>query len=288
MATRSIVTSQPDVECDVCDRRLLRGEQPDVFLAAGRRHLVCELCAPRAVQEGWLRETDGQASGPPATRPRRRRGLLERLATPFRARPPARPVNGAVEARSAQLPRDRAEGLYDFLDGQGRAAVTGATPIPARAPEPLQTPFAGDVDDARFAHHEPALGGQVPAPDDRELPPGPDLNPLDPQLEHAVATFNASEHPRRVAGVGRALGPPAVSVRHSEHARSVATIVVAWELCWYRYEVDLDQAPPAARAVAQGSELGELVREECVANAVADESGTLRLSDAHADPRQGS
>jgi hypothetical protein len=60
MATRTIVTSQPDVECDVCERRLLRGEQPDVFLAAGRRRIVCELCAPRAAHEGWLRGTDSQ------------------------------------------------------------------------------------------------------------------------------------------------------------------------------------------------------------------------------------
>ena len=58
MATRSIVTSQPDVTCDVCQRRLLRGEQPEIFLAAGEPRTVCELCAPRAAHEGWLRETD--------------------------------------------------------------------------------------------------------------------------------------------------------------------------------------------------------------------------------------
>jgi len=40
MATRSIVTSQPDVACDVCGRRLLRGELPDVFLAGGQRRTV--------------------------------------------------------------------------------------------------------------------------------------------------------------------------------------------------------------------------------------------------------
>ena len=54
MATRSIVTSQPDVACDVCGRRLLRGERSDLFLAAGRRRTVCELCAPRAAHEGWM------------------------------------------------------------------------------------------------------------------------------------------------------------------------------------------------------------------------------------------
>jgi hypothetical protein len=246
MATRSIVTSQPDVECDVCERRLLRGEQPDVFLAAGRRHLVCELCAPRAVQEGWLRETGGQAGDQPATRPRRRLSLFERLPVPFRVRQVASAPNGASEA--AQPSYDGAQAPYDFLDGHGGAVTV---PVPALAPEPGLAATA--------------------APDS--------------QLERAVAAFNISEHPRRVAGVGRALGPPAVSVRHSEHAPSVATIVIAWELCWYRYQVDLDQTPPAALVVAQGTELGELMREECVANALADESGTLLLSDAHAGAR---
>ncbi len=61
MATRSIVTSQPDVACDVCERRLLRGEQPDVFLDAGEPRMVCELCAPRAAHQGWLRGSDQHA-----------------------------------------------------------------------------------------------------------------------------------------------------------------------------------------------------------------------------------
>src|SRR5271167_2681364 len=79
MATRTIVTSQPDVLCDVCERRLLRGEQPDIFLAAGERRTVCELCAPRATHEGWLRETDPHSPSLPPLRPRRGRNLFERL-----------------------------------------------------------------------------------------------------------------------------------------------------------------------------------------------------------------
>jgi hypothetical protein len=96
MTTRSIVTSQPDVACDVCMRRLLRGEQPDVFLASGQRLLVCELCAPRATHEGWLRERDAQAATLPPARPRRGRGLLARLKI---RTPPARPAQlvSAVE-----------------------------------------------------------------------------------------------------------------------------------------------------------------------------------------------
>src|SRR5258707_6964925 len=97
MTTRTIVTSQPDVACDVCERRLLRGEQPDVFLAAGRRRIVCELCAPRAVQEGWMRESDRQSVSLPPLRPRRGRSLFDRLSVPFRVRQASRRADPADE-----------------------------------------------------------------------------------------------------------------------------------------------------------------------------------------------
>src|ERR1700728_938501 len=79
MATRSIVTSQPDVECDVCERRLLRGEQPDVFLDAGHPRMVCELCAPRAAHQGWKRGSEEQLLASSSLTGRRGRGLLGRL-----------------------------------------------------------------------------------------------------------------------------------------------------------------------------------------------------------------
>jgi hypothetical protein len=278
MATRSIVTSQPDVECDVCERRLLRGEQPDVFLAAGRRHLVCELCAPRAVQEGWMRETDGQRDSQPATRPRRRRNLLERL--PFRVR------QGTVSLDDADSePALYEQAPYDVLDGDGRAAVPAGgdstAPVPARAPR--RTPAtAADADVEQLAPSQTAAVEETLARDGGEPARASEVTPVDAQLQQAVAAFNAGEHPRRVAGVGRALGAPVVSVRHSDHAHAVITIVIAWELCWYRYEVDLDDVAPAASATGQGTELDELIREECVANAYAQESGTLCLADATA------
>src|SRR5271154_583398 len=122
MATRSIVTSQPDVACDVCERRLLRGEQPDAFLAAGRRRIVCELCAPRAVQEGWLRETESRPLSMPALRPRRGRNLLDRL------RQAARPADGPSAATLEEPPvvRGREAPSYDFLAGY---AAVGAEPL---------------------------------------------------------------------------------------------------------------------------------------------------------------
>ena len=38
------------------------------------------------------------------------------------------------------------------------------------------------------------------------------------------------------------------------------TIVVGWELSWYRYEVDLGNEAAGVRVAAQGTELAELTR----------------------------
>ena len=94
----------------------------------------------------------------------------------------------------------------------------------------------------------------------------------------AIAIFNAGEHPRRVAGVARSLGAPGVSVRPDKDLGSLVSIVIAWELCWYRYGVDVEDPEAGARVLAQGTELSELAREERVANAVADELGALSLT----------
>ena len=241
MATRTIVTSQPDVACDVCERRLLRGEQPDVFIAAGRRRIVCELCAPRAANEGWLRERDTQSMVLPATRQRRRRTLLDRL------RPGARPAAGA----GAQDDQP-----YDFLE----APAAGAKPVPAVAASRGEEQEWAELDGAAGAAEEPEA--MAPASD----------------LELAVAVFNNSEFPRRVAGVARSLGAPEVSVRRAEHLHSLVEIVVAWELCWYRYEVDLGEAEVEVRVAAQGTELSELHRDDRLANAMAADSGVMLLA----------
>jgi len=238
MTTRTIVTSQPDVECDVCERRLLRGEQPDIFLAAGRRRTVCELCAPRAAQEGWLRETSQQSVALPPMRPRRGRSLFERF----------RPAPRQADSEAAGAP-DAGEAPYDLFDGPAEPASTRRVKAePARAGAP-----------ARVA---------------------PVVEPPRSQLilERALEVFNAGEYPRRVAGVARSLGAPVINVRSAEHHEEIVRIVVAWELCWYRYEVDLDDGSPAAVAAGQGTELSELDRDEYLANAIAGEAGAITLT----------
>jgi hypothetical protein len=115
--------------------------------------------------------------------------------------------------------------------------------------------------------------------------------PAEPRQVHAVPTsveqrtisaierFNRSEHPRTIAGVARSLGAPVVVVRPTEEQDSLISIVVSWELCWYRYEVDLSDGGAAVRLAGQGYELTEIPVEDRVeANAAADEYGALTPS----------
>ena len=261
MATRTIVTSQPDVACDVCERRLLRGEQPDVFLAAGRRRIVCELCAPRAAHEGWLRETDGESVTLAPLRPRRGRSLFDRLPVPFRVRQ----VGARGAPREAQVGRptpgvagsvaaveENGQESYELFGDYARAGAEPVAGVRDGAAASEQGPAQADLaeldqqalpaaGDASLAELEP-IAGEPP-------------QPPSPYVEEAIAVFNASEFPRRVAGVARSLGAPEVNIRSAEHLDSVVSIVVAWELCWYRYEVDLSEPVAVAQAIAQGTEL---------------------------------
>ena len=141
-------------------------------------------------------------------------------------------------------------------------------------------------------------GHEAPAPARHASPPAPAREPLAPQRMprnvHAVPTnadlkmaraldlFNASAHRRTVAGVGRSLGAPIVAVRPSASEGSVVTIAVAWELSWYRFEVDLADEAAGVRLADQGTELDELGAAEHVPNAAADDQGELHLVAQHA------
>ncbi|MGH2916936.1 MAG: hypothetical protein ACRDMX_18315, partial [Solirubrobacteraceae bacterium] len=94
----------------------------------------------------------------------------------------------------------------------------------------------------------------------------------------AVALFNESEHTRTIAGVARSLGLPDVAVHPLEAVGSIVRLVVSWELCWYRYEVDLSDGDARVRVAGQGYELSELGEIERRGNAVADERGRLALA----------
>jgi hypothetical protein len=252
MATRAIVTSHPVVACDVCGRRLLRGENPDVFLAGGQRRTVCELCVPRAAAEGWLREADNHALSVRSTRTRRAGSLfgrLRQLREPDQRSPrrESRPPTGSEDGELLE------DGLYDFLDsGSIERSEPYEPELRIGSAEELVEGASGTEPEARAA----STSGEL-------------------KVARALEVFNAGEQPRRVAGVARSLGAPAVTVRPLQESGSTVAIVVAWELCWYRYEVDLGDEAAGPQLVAQGMELDELPDEDRLANAAADERGEL-------------
>ena len=63
--------------------------------------------------------------------------------------------------------------------------------------------------------------------------------------------FNASEHPRTVAGSPARWGCPTSRCTRPTGGR-VVNVVVSWELCWYRYEVDLSDEVPSVRVGRPG------------------------------------
>jgi hypothetical protein len=97
--------------CDVCGRTMLKGERPEPYLAPSReRKLVCQLCAPRAQKEGWIRES----GNPTPVQPPR---PSERGRFPFRRR-----RRGEGLSRAPSSPREDPEPSTNGAHGTGADA----------------------------------------------------------------------------------------------------------------------------------------------------------------------
>ena len=243
----SIRTSHDHDVCDVCTRALLRGENIEVFVNGGRRYSVCELCKPHALQEGWVREgaiPDFQGGG---DRVQRRRSLFGRKRRSERE----------IELQEPAEPRTLDDEL-SFGGGWGVAAqVAGPAPEPVPAAPAAAQGRGSRIREPRHVHAIPTSG--------------------DHKIAVAVDVFNASTHRRTVSGVARSLGAPSVNITPDQTHPSIVWIVVSWELCWYRYEVDLSDPQGHARLDGQGYELSELAEHELIGNASSDGSGALIL-----------
>lgn len=227
MTRKSITTSHTVVTCDVCGRRLLRGERSETFIAGGSRRVVCELCTARAAHEGWLREGLDDI-GVRRNGGSRSRSLLGRL-------------------------RSRRDALL------------------ARAEEDEPEPMAHE----RYERSHRLRTEAQTAPQPREVHAVPTNAEL--KMARAVEVFNASEHPKTLAGVARSLGEPFVCVRPSATEGAVVQVICGWELTWYRFEVDLGNEAAGVRVAEQGSELAELPDADRVANAGFGAGGTVAL-----------
>jgi hypothetical protein len=230
------------VTCDVCGRTILKGERTEAYLApGGHRHQVCDLCAVRAQHSGWIRESG--AGDMPHRQPHSepRRGFFGRMR---RRRPEV-----AAQADMA---------------------------------EPEAEPDAADGSEARV--HEEA---QVVAP-----PPRPRSRPKDPRHVRAVPTtaeakvdralylFNGSQHQRTVAGLARTLGTPHVSAQPDPGHGSQVSVVIAWELSWYRYRVDLGDEGEPVEMLEKGEEIAEIDESQRDWNATLDADGRLQADRA--------
>ncbi len=95
------------------------------------------------------------------------------------------------------------------------------------------------------------------------------------KVERAIDLFNGSDHQRTIAGLARTLGRPWVSIRPDAGTSSEVSLVVAWELSWYRFRIDLGDEDDPVAMLAKGDELGELAGEAGDWNAVLDAEGRV-------------
>ena len=184
-------------------------------------------------------------------------------------------VLGGQRRLVCELCLDRAE-----TDGWLRESAHGDLPAGERRPEPRRSllsrvfgrpqqeePAPNGSGDA-VAASEPERGRQP-----EERPPAPQAQaprrtdarhvravPTNAQVkvERALDLFNASSHARTVAGIARTLGEPWASAHPAPSAPSEVVIVVAWELSWYRYRVDLGDADDPVGLLGKGEELEEI------------------------------
>jgi hypothetical protein len=188
---------------------------------------VCELCTDRAYNEGWIRESAHDEMPATTRRPDQRRGVLGRL----RRRRPAEAGSEPVVAET-EAPVEFDESIA------APEPVYEEEPVAEAQPEPWAPPPRQHRRDARHVRAVPT-NAQV-------------------KVERALELFNGSEHVRTIGGIAKTLGEPWVSSAPLAEAPAEVSIVVAWELSWYRFRVDLGDADDPVTLVAKGQELDEL------------------------------
>lgn len=224
-----------NVTCDVCGRTILKGERTEPFLAPGGKR-------HRVCELCFSRAEhhgwirESAAGDVPSRVPRAE---------------PRRPLLGRLRRRR------EAEALQE------------------EPPEASEPEFADNGEPAVV--DEPT---HLPPPPPRSLPRDPRHVRAVPttaevKVERALELFNGSEHQRTVVGLARTLGMPWITALPDVDQQSAVTLVVAWELSWYRYRVDLgDEADPVV-LLEKGEELEEIEEAFRDWNASMDANGQV-------------
>jgi hypothetical protein len=243
---KELRTDEQVRSCDVCGRTILKGERTEPFLApGGRRKTVCELCKPRADHEGWIREAAHGDVPAARARPAQQRSVVGRLRD-LLAGDPA-PPDPVAEAEPPPVFADDGEPGAPSPAAREHAAPRDSSPAREAPPRSRR--------DGRHIRAVPTTA--------------------EVKVERALELFNASGHPRTISGIARTLGTPWVHASPDGGAPSEVAIVVAWELSWYRYRVDLGDEHEPIHLLEKGDELSELEEPLREWNAVADENGRL-------------
>ncbi len=241
--------------CAVCERTLLTGERSwDYAEPGGDFRSVCTLCKSRAESSGWVPAGLAGAGALPVQRSRGRRFAL-------RERSGRKPVEAAARERNeAPAPPAGSPEIKEEEELAARfAAIAGLARRPA-AREGMAT--ESDAEPAHYAVRDSD---------------SPDELTEEQVINRAIRVFNVSDAQRQVGRLRRTLGGPKASVRRAQEGRDTAVLVVAWELSWYEWEVEVGDGKAEVTEVRKGTELSELGDPGPPWNARLDEEGQLTL-----------
>ncbi len=95
------------------------------------------------------------------------------------------------------------------------------------------------------------------------------------KVDRALELFNGSSHQRTIAGLARTLGPAWVSAQPDPAQPSAVSLLVAWELSWYRYRVDLGDEGDPVEMLDKGEEMDQIDESLRDWNAALDDQGRV-------------
>ena len=94
------------------------------------------------------------------------------------------------------------------------------------------------------------------------------------RVRTAVTAFNGSEHHKTISGVAHSLGDPILTAVDLEEAG--VDIVAGWDLCWYRWRIELDHGSTSVSEAGRGYDLNELGEALRVGNLSLDSDGQVK------------